>query len=105
MAQRKIIWSIRAQQDRLQILGYWIERNKSKTYSEKLYNIFNSAIELIAEHPEIGKRTDQRGIRAKIVRDYMIFYHYSKLHLNIMAIWDTRQNPEKIGQILKKKSQ
>ncbi|MBV6640730.1 MAG: type II toxin-antitoxin system RelE/ParE family toxin [Cyclobacteriaceae bacterium] len=104
MAKRKIIWSIRAQQDRLQILEYWIERNKSKTYSEKLYNLFNSAIELIAIHPEIGKKTSEQGKRAKIVRDYMIFYQEGENQLDILAIWDTRQNPEKIEKIIRKKS-
>jgi len=104
VAKRKIIWSIRAQQDRLQILEYWIERNKSESYSEKLYNLFNSAIELISEHPEIGRQTDEQDIRAKIVRDYMIFYQVSEQQLNILAIWDTRQNPEKIEQIIKRKS-
>lgn len=30
MAQKQVIWSVRAQQDRMAILEYWIERNKLK---------------------------------------------------------------------------
>ncbi len=74
MAKRKVIWSIRAHQDRLQILEYWINKNKNGIYSEKLYYLINSAIELIAVHPEIGRPTSESGVRLKIVRDYFIVY-------------------------------
>jgi plasmid stabilization system protein ParE len=32
----KIIWSLKAQEDRKQILNYWINRNKSTYYRVKL---------------------------------------------------------------------
>ena len=102
MAKRKVIWSLRAHQDRLEILEYWIKRNKSKTYSEKLYSLINSSVELIAEHPEIGRTTDEPGVRLKIVRDYYLVYEDDGEYLNILAIWDTRQNPAKLKKLLKK---
>ena len=33
---KKIIWSLKAQEDRKQILNYWIKRNKSTNYRIKL---------------------------------------------------------------------
>ena len=66
-----------------------------------MYNLVNSAIEIVAEHPEIGRETDEPDISAKIVRDYMIFYRHNELQISVLAIWDTRQNPEKIEQLLK----
>lgn len=100
MARRKIIWSLRAQQDRIDILDYWINRTKSTAYSRKLFDLFNSAVELISIHPEIGKPTNLKGIRAKVVRDYLIIYEDRETHLDILMIWDSRQNPNKLKNIL-----
>jgi hypothetical protein len=36
---RKIIWSSNAKAEKIEILGYWIKRNKSNIYSKKL-NLF-----------------------------------------------------------------
>jgi toxin YoeB len=49
---KQIVWTKRAESDRLKILKYWINRNKSKTYSKKLNNLFNMAVEMVASHPE-----------------------------------------------------
>jgi toxin YoeB len=54
---KKLIWSKQALQDRKDILDYWINRNKSKTYSIRLNNLFIDAIKIIAEHPNIGIAT------------------------------------------------
>jgi plasmid stabilization system protein ParE len=69
---KRIIWSNRAQQDRKEILAYWIDRNKSKTYSLKLNQLFIQAVNLLSEHPLIGEKTEIENIRIKIVRDYYI---------------------------------
>ncbi|MEM8940202.1 MAG: type II toxin-antitoxin system RelE/ParE family toxin [Bacteroidota bacterium] len=95
---------MRAHQDRLDILEYWINRNKSKTYSEKLYSLISLAIELIAEHPEIGRLTDEPEIRLKVIRDYYLVYEDDGECLNLLSIWDTRQDPIKLKKLLKKKS-
>ncbi len=104
MAKKKIIWSVRAQQDRLEILEYWINRNKSTTYSRKLFKIFSEATALISEHPEIGKPTDSAGIRIKTVRDYLMIYQEQATQIEILLIWDSRQNPEKLSEIISEES-
>lgn len=71
---KRIIWSRRAQEDRKYILTYWNTRNKSKGYSKKLNGLFKEAIKLIANYPEIGKPTDDKTVRIKIIRDYLIIY-------------------------------
>jgi plasmid stabilization system protein ParE len=53
----KIIWSIRAQRERLEILEYWYKRNKSKIYSRKLYQLFKIGIKKVAEMPKTGVPT------------------------------------------------
>jgi plasmid stabilization system protein ParE len=100
MAQKKVIWSIRAQQDRIAILEYWITRNKSKAYSEKLYHLFNQAVELIADHPTIGRPTSFQNVKYKVVRNYQIFYEEFQDRIDILLIWDSRRNPEQLGTVL-----
>ena len=93
MAQRKIVWSLQAKNNRIQILEYWIEHNKSNEYSKKLNNLFKEAVEFIAEFPKIGKLTDDKLARIKIVRDYWIVYDIHENGIFILAIFDSRQNP------------
>ena len=92
---KKIRWSARAYKDKLEILNYWINRNKSNTYSIKLDRLFDESIELLAEIPELGKSTDFSTVRIKIIRDYLIYYRIGSDHIEIAALWDSRRNPKK----------
>lgn len=96
MAKRKVIWSLQAKNNRIQILEYWIEHNKSKEYSKKLNILFEEAAEFISEFPEIGKLTEDKFARIKIVRDYWIVYDTCENKISILAIFDSRQNPVKL---------
>lgn len=98
---RQIIWSLRAQADRKEILIYWNNRNKSNTYSKKLNQLFKEAIKLIGQFPQIGRPTDIENIRIKIVRDYLIVYEVNASQIYILTIWDGRRDPEKFKTILK----
>lgn len=93
---KKIIWSLHAQNDRKDILEYWNHRNKSKIYSKKLNILLKTSIKLISSHPNIGRKTDYFFIRSKVVKDYQIFYEETETSINILRIWDTRQEPEKL---------
>lgn len=100
---KQIIWSRRAQTDRKEILKYWNKRNKSKLFSKKLNELFKEAVKLIAEHPEMGKPTDIKNVRSKIVRDYLMIYEVNdKDQLLILTIWDSRQCPRRLERILPK---
>ena len=102
MAKKKIGWTPRAYQDRLNILDYWINRTKSKKYSKKLNRLFNESIDLIAKYPEIGKPTDLSGVKAKVVRNYLIIYQEGPDSIELLTIWDSRRNPDKLEKRLKK---
>ncbi|MEY8761072.1 type II toxin-antitoxin system RelE/ParE family toxin [Chryseobacterium tongliaoense] len=84
MAKRKVIWTFQANTERKEILEYWILRNKFKTFSIKLNKLIISTIQLLTEHPTIGRRTTIENVRVKIVRDYLIFYEFSKSELIIL---------------------
>ncbi len=96
MVRRKIIWSHRAKIDQFKILDYYFKRNGNKKYSQKLYIEFKKAVKLLIKHSDIGIRTDISNVRSIIVRDYAIFYRISNNYIEIITIWDCRQNIEKL---------
>lgn len=93
---RQIVWSLKAQEDRKEILMYWNQRNKSLEYSRKLNHLFKKAVNLISEYPEIGKLTNDKNARIKIVRNYLMIYEFNENQIMILNIWDSRQNPKKL---------
>ncbi|MGK7390153.1 MAG: hypothetical protein ACNS60_07370 [Candidatus Cyclobacteriaceae bacterium M2_1C_046] len=53
MAKRKIVWTQTAARQRRNILEYWVDHNKSNSYSLKLLKTSNSKTEIIAKNPEL----------------------------------------------------
>lgn len=93
---KRIKWSLQAEQEFADILDYWVNRNKSATFSLKLIDLFEEATELISTFPEIGQQTDVPNVRNKLVRDYLIFYRVDGETIHILTIWDPRQDPDKL---------
>ena len=98
---KQIIWSLRAQNDKKEIFKYWTQRNKSNRYSKKLNQLFKEAILLLREHPNIGRPTDDALVRIKIVKEYLLIYEVTETSINILSVWDGRQHPSKLDDILK----
>ena len=102
MVGRKIEWSSDAKNDLLDILNFYIERNKSKYYSIKLNSKINRSIQQIARNPILGIKTEFDSVRALITGDYQIIYEIFDQLILIIMIWDCRRNPKdkKIGKRL-----
>ncbi len=100
---KQIIWSRLAHNDRLNILEYWIKKNKSIAYSKRLNQIFENTADLISKYPKIGKQTEIKGIRYKIIKDYLFTYRETERFIEILTIWDSRQDSDKFDRIVKKK--
>jgi len=97
---RKIIWSKQAQQDRYSIFKFWNKRNKSTRYSKKLNKLFIAAAEFVAQNPSTGKLTDRENIRLKFVSHFALIYEAKQSQLHLLSIFDTRQNPDKLEEII-----
>jgi len=97
MAGRKIIWSPIAKRKLYLILEYFTERNQSKTYSLKLYNLIRKELSLLRQNPDIGIRTSFDNVRGLIVLDYTIFYEITNDIIIVQTIWDNRQNPDNLN--------
>ncbi|HET6557676.1 MAG TPA: type II toxin-antitoxin system RelE/ParE family toxin [Prolixibacteraceae bacterium] len=98
---KQVIWSQLAQKDRKAILDFWINYTKSYAYSKRLNQIFENTAELISKHPKIGKNTEIQDVRIKIVKDYYFTYRESETRIEILTIWDSRQDPKNFNRILK----
>jgi plasmid stabilization system protein ParE len=96
MAKRKIIWSNRAKIKRYEILWYYIERNKSNTYSKKLNIRFNKELRLLIKYPDLGINTDIKRVRGLIIEHFILFYEFNQNIIIVHYLWDSRQNPEEL---------
>ncbi|MGG7036206.1 MAG: type II toxin-antitoxin system RelE/ParE family toxin [Flavobacterium sp.] len=96
MASRKIIWASTAKVQLFDILEYFNFRNKSKTYSRKLYKKIQLDLNSLLLQPNIGKKANAVNVRGLLVENYYIFYELNEKHIIILSVWDTRQNPDKL---------
>jgi plasmid stabilization system protein ParE len=90
---KKIEWTQASVRDRYNIYQFWIEKNKSDSYSKKLEILFKEAAKLISEFPEIGTQTDFPHLHVKVIRSYKLFYLNLSDKIQIVRVWDSRQNP------------
>jgi plasmid stabilization system protein ParE len=100
---KQVVWTKIAQGNRTAILQYWIYRNKSDTYSKKLNGYFKESVELISKYPRIGKKTEYPDIRIKVVKNYLLTYRIKANRIEILTIWDSRQDPDDFLRIIKKR--
>jgi|SRR5690606_32621293 len=91
---KRIVWTIDAQENKDSILKYWNHHNQSNSYSIKLNTLFKKVISLISEMPNTGRKTNVEGVRAKLIKNYLIFYEEIQETIFILSIWDTRRDPK-----------
>jgi len=97
MAQREIIWSVKAKKVFQAILEFYTIRNGSNIFSNKLLDNIEKNIELINVNPYLGlKTTISENIRYLIFSNYKIIYKFSDTSIHILMVWDCRQNPDKL---------
>ena len=91
---KRIIWTNTAKQARHDILQFWINHNKSKTYSQKLSVLLKEKINLIRDQNYIGKPANFKDVRATLISHFTVFYKINSEEIIIAGIWDNRRNPE-----------
>ena len=94
MVKQKIVWSNKAKIKLLEIFEFYSERNKSKTYSKKLYFKFNKELSILLKQPEIGVKTELDTVRGLIVGEFILFYEVTTEMIIVYTLWDNRRNPE-----------
>jgi len=94
MAKHKIVWSDRAKKRLYGILEFYIERNKSNSYSIKLYNLLAKEVKLLLKYPELGLKTSEKSVRGLIIDSLIVYYEITEDKIIIHTIWDCRQDPD-----------
>jgi plasmid stabilization system protein ParE len=94
MAKRKIVWSDRAKKRLYGILEFYIERNKSKSYSIKLFKLLNKEVKLLLKYPDLGLKTSEESVRGLIIDTFIVYYEVTEDKIIIHTIWDCRQDPD-----------
>lgn len=97
-----MIWTETAAKQRREILKFWVDRNKSKVYAEKLLELIKKRIAVIATHPDAGKEVDFPHTSVSAMGHFSIFYQAKNDQILITAFWDNRQDPRKLLAILSK---
>lgn len=94
MAKYKIEWSVEARLDLIDILEFYIGRNKSAVYSNKLNSKITKSLKLISQNPLIGIKSGIESVRALITGDYQIIYEIIENLIIVVMIWDCRRDPD-----------
>ena len=102
MVKRTVVWTETAARQRRLILKYWIKRNGSTTYAEKLIKLTARQIQVIISHPESFKSTSYADTRESALGHFSIYYKFTKDKLIITAFWDNRQDPKILLEIISK---
>jgi hypothetical protein len=103
MAEYNIIWTRTAGIQLVGVLEYWVNRNKSNTYSIKLLKLVPPRTNQIAKNPKLYKKTDFKNIQVASLRNYSIYYKTTENKIIISAFWDNRQDPKKLLKTLPEK--
>lgn len=98
---KRLIWSPLARKIRKEILQYWILRNKSKYYSQKLNILFENSAQQIADFPYSGISVSDNIYRGKLIKDYYILYKIKDDSIEILFIWDTRKDPADLLKLIR----
>jgi len=93
---KEIIWSHAAEREKNEILRFWFVHNQSPTYSIKLDDLINQAVELLPYYPFMGRKTDFGKVRLIVVENCLILYEVTETQILILSIADGRQDPDKI---------
>jgi plasmid stabilization system protein ParE len=102
MAERIVIWTYTAREQRRSILKYWTIKNGSTKYAEKVIRLISERTKIIAQFPEAFKLSDFNDVRVSSLGHFSIFYKYSLNQIIIMAFWDNRQDPQELLYLISK---
>jgi hypothetical protein len=94
----QIEWTNTASKQRIDILEFWNNHNKSQTYSKKLFKETLRIEKLLIENPYLGSFTDFEEVKKIIVlKNFSIYFKLQNNIITILAFRDNRSNPESLN--------
>ena len=97
MVKRKIIWLRTAELDMLDIMLYYIERNKSKEYSTSLYRGISKNLKTLNFTISLPQKTSVNDLFYFTYNHISVFFIIKELNTIIVKfVIDDRRNPIKL---------
>ncbi|WP_310377489.1 type II toxin-antitoxin system RelE/ParE family toxin [Flavobacterium sp.] len=95
---RKVNFSETAVKNLEDIKFYLISKWAERIY-ENFKNKLKENINLIATNPEAFPKSDKNIFKCVLIKQITIFYRFNSTEIQILSLFDTRQNPLKINKI------
>lgn len=91
----QIKWTSKAVKEKSDALKFWIEKNKSPTYSRKILRESKKYLNLLKENPYRGQEVfDIPGVRyVVILRKFCVFYRIKGDFIEIVSFREGHRNP------------
>ncbi len=91
------MWSPRAEIDLFQIMEFYKMRNGNSNYSARIYSRIKRALIILKQFPGIGANTDILNVKNLILGEFCLFYKIENNSIEILSVWDSKQNPENLN--------
>jgi toxin ParE1/3/4 len=101
MVSMKVIWQPLAIQDLRDIYDYYVDKASLKFAKELKKKILDTS-KYLSKNPEMGQIEENQRLSKKVYRyflveeNYKVLYIISETEINILGVFDTRQNPNKM---------
>lgn len=96
---RKVYFSETAVKNLEDIKFYLISKWSERIY-ENFKNKLKENINLIATNPEAFPKSNKNIYKCVLIKQITIFYRFNSVEIQILSLFDTRQNPIKIKKIV-----
>ena len=100
MAKRTVEWSKDALIDLMEILNYYIKRNKSKTYSQKLNREIRFKLKTIDYTIALPQKTSVENLFYFTHNHISFCFEILNNNFKVQLVIDDRRNPELIEKLL-----
>jgi hypothetical protein len=100
MAKRTVEWSKIALIDFVEILNYYIKRNKSKTYSQKLNTEIKFKLKTLDFKVALPQKTSVKDLFYFTHNHISVCFEILGNNLKVQLVIDDRRSPELIEKLL-----
>lgn len=100
MMKREVVFSKNAEKSLIELLEY-LELKWSIKVRDKFISKLYKSIYLIQNEPEIFPKstTNTKILKCVVTKQTTLFYTYTAKRINVVALFDTRQNPNKLKDL------
>ena len=96
----EIVWSTDAATDYEKTVEYWLDRNKSPLYPERIVDAVEQKEDLLAANPLIGTPIGFKDTyKVYLLEFFVLFYRVNRIDrtVEILTFSDGRRNPEELS--------